>query len=170
MHYKRFSWTPYSTGLRIHCSFQCKVCLVSPQNILWPLLLVPETEGQNQDVAADHGVSVAAQCECCKGTSVKCSAESFNCWPWDIQFTWNRSCTGCRIWGTFCTVRYSHSNFIDNFHRNGPLPLPGATPKPPVFSNFIIIFFNPFVDMGPLLSSSMRRYSLNAALLLLRFT
>ena len=45
------------------------------------------------------------------------------------------------------------------------LPFPGATPKFPVFSNFIIFFFfNPFVDIGPLLSPFMGRYSLNAAL------
>ena len=43
----------------------------------YPLPLVPETEGQNQDVVADHGVSVAAQSESCRGTSVKCSAKFF---------------------------------------------------------------------------------------------
>ena len=42
-----------------------------------PLQFVSETEGQNQDVAEDQGVSVTAQSEYCRGTSVKCSAESF---------------------------------------------------------------------------------------------
>ena len=51
----------------------------------------------------------------------------------------------------------------------GHLPLPDVTPKSPVHSNFIIIFFNPFADMGPLLNPFMRWYSLNAALLFLPF-
>ena len=40
----------------------------------------------------------------------------------------------------------------------GRLPLPGAAPESPVFWNLIIvIIFNPFVHMGPLLSPFMRR-------------
>ena len=42
-----------------------------------PLPLVAETEGQNQDVVVDYGVSVVAKSEFCRGTSVKCSAEIF---------------------------------------------------------------------------------------------
>ena len=40
---------------------------------------MPETEGQNQDVAADHGVSVAAQSESCRGTSVNAAQNFSNC-------------------------------------------------------------------------------------------
>ena len=36
-----------------------------------PLPFVPETEAQNQDIAADHEVSVAAQSESCRGTRGK---------------------------------------------------------------------------------------------------
>ena len=38
---------------------------------------VPETEAQNQDVAANHRVSVAAQSKSCRGTSAKCSTDFF---------------------------------------------------------------------------------------------
>ena len=41
------------------------------------LPFVPETEGQYQDIAANHGVSVAAQSESCGVPVLKCSAEFF---------------------------------------------------------------------------------------------
>ena len=78
-----------------------------------PLPLVPETERQNEDVAADQGIFQLLHNLNLVGVPV------YKCWPWDTQFTWHRSCTGCRIWGTFCTVSYSHSSFVDNFHRDG---------------------------------------------------
>ena len=154
MHYKRFSWTPYSKVLRIHCTFQCKV---------------PETEEQNQDVAADHGVSVAAQSESCAGTSVKMQRKIFLTFDNGTPNSRDSSYTGCSIWAPYSTVSYSHSNFTDNFHSDGSPSSHRCTPKSPAFSNFIIFFFTPFVDMGPLLSPFMRRYSLNATLLLLPF-
>ncbi|GFX05479.1 hypothetical protein TNCV_1008011 [Trichonephila clavipes] len=45
----------------------------------------------------------------------------------------------------------------------------GSTPKSPVSSNFMIIFFKPILDMGPLRRAFKRRYSHRATKWLLLF-
>ena len=81
IHYKRFSWTPYSTVLRIHCTFQCKVCLVSPQNTLWPhiihFLLCQKLKGKIKTLLRIMGFQLLHNLNLVAGTSVKCTAEFF---------------------------------------------------------------------------------------------
>ena len=173
MHYKWFSWTPYLTVLHIHCTFQCKVCLVRPQNILWPYVMhlhsCQKLKGKIKMLLWIMGFQLLDNLNLvgylCKmqrkifltvdhGTPNSCDTTCALDAEFGVHST--RSATATATLST-TSIGMDH------------LPIPGATLKSPVFSNFTIFFFNPFVDMGPLLSPFIWRNSLDADLLLLPF-